>query len=177
MFRGLSIHFEAFASHPAIECDWCFWMPAMEGYSTSDADLIERTAKCEAEPLWQTSRPSYALSETWNLHIILLLNHFFPLQQWMNCMILYDLICCVEVFGRQSSCRIAALLDDDTYAVRAKACFLLGKVNATNQAAWSLALQNAMNLCCLRLQLLCGSFQEIFVENPDNQPPLQISSD
>jgi len=30
--------------------------------------------------------------------------------------------------------RIAALLDDDTYAVRAKACFLLGKVNATNQA-------------------------------------------
>ena len=42
--------------------------------------------------------------------------------------------------------RIAALLDDDTYAVRAKACFLLGKVNATNQAAWSLALQNAMNL-------------------------------
>ena len=35
--------------------------------------------------------------------------------------------------------RIAALLDDDTYAVRAKACFLLGKVNATNQAAWSSA--------------------------------------
>lgn len=30
--------------------------------------------------------------------------------------------------------RIAALLDDDTYAVRAKACFLLGKVQATNQA-------------------------------------------
>ncbi|CAJ1443357.1 unnamed protein product [Effrenium voratum] len=30
--------------------------------------------------------------------------------------------------------RIASLLDDDTYAVRAKACFLLGKVQATNQA-------------------------------------------
>lgn len=72
------------------------------GYSTSDAELIERTHSLKPFETF--------ILDPWNVR--------------------YNIV---------ATGRIAALLDDDTYAVRAKACFLLGKVNATNQAAWSLA--------------------------------------